>query len=108
MSRPSSSADRPPSECVQEEERVCARAAAEPGARVVSPGGEREEEGGGLEQPAHTHGDTAAERAAGNTQTRPSGAFISNPIRRQSSRPPATTTLRAESAQRTALRLPEL
>lgn len=34
---------------------------------VVPSGGEREEEGGGVEQTAHTHCEGAAERAAGNT-----------------------------------------
>lgn len=44
------------------------RAAAQPGERVVSPGGEREEEGAGLEQSAHTRSVTAAERAAGSAR----------------------------------------
>ncbi len=46
---------------------MCPGAAAQPGVCVVSSGEEREEEGGGVEQPTHTHCDTATERAAGNT-----------------------------------------
>lgn len=56
---------------------MCSGAAAQSGVCVVSSGGEREEEGGGVEQPARTHCGTAAERAAGNTHThtQPSGVF---------------------------------
>lgn len=69
-------ADRPPAERVRQEECVCARAAAESGVCVVPSGGEREEEGGGVEQTAHAHCEGAAERAAGNTHTHSSlGCF---------------------------------
>lgn len=48
---------------------MCSGAAAQSGVCVVLSGGEREEEGGGVEQPACTHCGTTAERAAGNTHT---------------------------------------
>lgn len=59
---------------------MCSGAAAQSGVCVVLSGGEREEEGGGVEQPAYTHCGTTAERAAGNTHThtQPSGVFSSS------------------------------
>lgn len=58
---------------------------------VVPSGGEREEEGGGVEQTAHAQCEGAAERAAGNTHIHPWG--VSAPRVRQSRRPAATEAL---------------
>lgn len=86
-------ADRPLAERVRQEECVCARAAAESGVCVVPSGGEREEEGGGVEQTAHAHCEGAAERAAGNTYTHTHPWGVSAPRVRQSRRPAATEAL---------------
>lgn len=61
-----------------------AGAAAQSGVRVVSSGGEREEEGGGVEQPAPTRRGPAAERAAGNTPTLSPRALLLKLIHSQS------------------------